>query len=1334
MALAVRKAIPFGLSSRERDESAVLFPDALDSLRITSIATALTRELGFQVPIRLLFDCRTVGDLIAAISRIRNKVAPPESRAESLQASIRRRNRKLSFAQERMAFMHALSVGSAAYHVAFGLRLRGPIDQPALSRAIESLPRYLEVLRTRFLSSAHGIVPMVVEKTRFPLRLIDAAPGESLQVATEFSNAPFDLEAGDTARAALIREDAASALLVFALHHIVVDQWSYELLLDLLARLYAAELHHKPPAPDIELAPFFEYAQSHRSWFRTQAFHGHREYWVNRLAGARRVSFDTDRPRPNVVSFRGARRQLALPEQTWQQLEAVASRERATLAMLLFAALGMLLRNHSGCDDLVIGLPVANRNHRDSLACFGSLVNTLAVRIALVGEDSFARVLREVRRQFLDAFDHQDLPFEILIGQLHLERDPGLSPLFGVMLNMLNTPPADFSLPGIAAERVEIDRCGAQFDLTLTVDRYHTRSVWFEYATDLYSAGTIDRIMARYAALLDAILEDPGRTLNRMPQRTRREATDIRSWSLGSPELSPGIHVYELFAGAATTRLDQCAVRCGLQALTYGELQRRAAAVAAGLRQLAPQSSRVGLMLGRSTDLPVALLGALLAGVTFVPLDPTFPDERLAYIAVDAGLKLILTDSGPETGDSKWVPQGVVMRDINELASIAGAATALPTRPDDYPAYVIYTSGTTGHPKGVEISAHALANFLHAMRSRPGISETDRLLAVTTLSFDISLLELLLPLTVGAQVIIASREQARDGDALAELIQVNKVTLMQGTPSTWFQLLESDWQGSTALRALVGGEPLPEELARRLQPLVNELWNMYGPTETTVWSSCARIDDIGQGITIGTPIAGTTIEIVDGWGRPAGIGIQGEIVIGGAGLATQYLGRPELTSERFQNLALDGDRARYYRTGDIGRWTGTGQIRIQGRSDRQVKLRGYRIEPGEIEASALRIPGIRRALVTTHAESLQDVRLALYVVPNGAAAIDPAEIRGQLKAWLPDYMIPQLIVAIDSIPELPNGKVDLRRLAQLAPSAVHDSPALPPQSQDEVILHSLWRELLGIERIDRDQDFFELGGHSLLAMRLVTSVRQELQKHCTLAQVFQNPTIASLCAVLSDTAPLTSRTLVALQTEGDGVPLFCICGVQLYRPLVAQLGSESPVFATFVPMVETLDVSTLAREYLLTIRAQQHAGPYRLMGFSLGGVLAYEIAQQLRAEGEDVLQLIILDSDVPGEAATSPIRGVLQALRRALGSTVEAGAGIPDYVRAIRAYRPAPYPGRAIFVRAMQEDHFEPGYGWEDLIVQLSVIRVQAEHLALMSEERVAEWAPAFRRALVEGH
>lgn len=1310
------------------DVDSPLHVRAPDSLEITRLAVQLSCELGVTVPLRLLFECATVGELAAGIAQLAGTPDVPATTPGS-GSRDRRRSRRLSFSQERMAFMQALATGSAAYHVAFGLRLRGPLDTGALTRAIESLPRRYEVLRTRFLPAAEGIMPLPVDRPTLSLRVIStdaggaAGPEAELRIATEFCNAPFDLECGDTARAAVIRSGPETSLLVLAFHHIVIDQWSYELLLDHLSRAYAHELLGSP-APDATADTHFtDYVIRHRTWFRTHAFGNDRAYWLSQLAGTSRVTFEPDRPRGALASFRGARWRLALPERTWQQLEELALRERATLAMLLFAALALQLRNESGHSDIVIGLPIANRNHAGAPGCFGTLVNTLALRARVDGKVAFVDFLAQVRERFLEAFAHQDMPFEVLIGQLRIERDPSVSPLFGVMLNMLNTPPANVALPNLAVERVEIDRCGAQFDLTLTVDRLHTKSVWFEYATDLYEETTIDRLSQRFQNLLEAILEEPGRALDLLPQRTRTEATQVRRWSTGHAALAAHFTTYELLAAGAALRPEAVAVVSGGSTLTHAELHRRAARLASALRRETGEDAvRIGLMLGRNAGLPVALLAALRAGLSFVPLDPGFPAGRLAFIAADAGLRMILADANG-LARQDWMPPGTTLRSLEELLAHDLAplppAAAQPGRE----AYVLYTSGTTGQPKGVSIPDSALANFLHTMQRRPGMRATDRLLAVTTLGFDIALLELLLPLTAGATVVIASREQARDGHELAALIEAQRISVLQATPSTWMQLVESGWHGDGSLRALVGGEPLPRSLATALLARTGELWNMYGPTESTVWSTCSRVADDATEITIGRPVGGTGIAIVDGQDRAAGIGVHGEILIGGAGLANGYVNRGDLTAERFVTLAVDGNTSRYYRTGDLGCWTAGGELRILGRLDRQLKVRGHRIEPEDIEACASRIPGIARAHVGVTAGNAGDTRLVLYVV-GATAPPDPNAIRAHLRTWLPEYMIPQRIVPLPAIPTLPNGKVDHRRLAQLAAQAGRDATAAaPPQSADEAGLHRIWSELLGVGSIDREQDFFELGGHSLLAMQVVTRVREELQKNCTLAQVFRHPTIASLCRVLDEAPPLTTHTLVPLQEEGEGNPLFCLCGIQLYRPLVRALALDSPVLAAYVPPPPSSSVESLSRDYLALVRSQQPRGPYRLLGFSLGGVLAFEVARQLLSEGDEVEHLVILDSDVPGEDRLSAMKGVLRGVRRVLAGEDPAARAMPDYLRAIREYRPDRYAGHAIFVEATRAENFSPGYGWPDLIRHLTTLRVDSEHLELMSRQKAGALA-----------
>ncbi|MEY2855025.1 MAG: Linear gramicidin synthase subunit, partial [Pseudomonadota bacterium] len=639
-----------------------------------------------------------------------------------------------------------------------------------------------------------------------------------------------------------------------------------------------------------------------------------------------------------------------------------------------------------------------------------------------------------------------------------------------------------------------------------------------------------------------------------------------------------------------------------------------------------------------------------------------------------------------------------------------------------------------GTPKGVVVPRGALANLLFSTRGQPGLTASDRLLAITTFNFDISLLELLLPMAAGARLVIASREQALDGERLGALVRRHGITVLQGTPSTWYQLLESGWQGETGLRALVGGERLSRELAERLRPRVSELWNMYGPTETTIWSACSRVEpQDGLAITVGRPLAGTRMVVADAWGREAGIGVQGEILIAGAGVALGYLGKEAMTAERFQVFTRISPREIFYRTGDIGRWTEGGQLECLGRTDAQVKVRGYRIEPGEIESVAANVEGVSRAIVTTSASSDQDVRLLLHVQVAGKTADVVAALREELRKRLPEYMIPGAIIPVDAIPLLPNGKTDFARLPAATGIGGLSAGGEAPLSDHELALHGIWCSLLQRKAVGRHENFFELGGHSLLAMRMVTRIREDLLLHCTLSQVFRSPTIARLGAALQQTSPHTDQSLVPLQLDGSSPPLFCICGVQLYRPLALHLADKGPLFAAYVPIVvdggagapQRDSIVALGAQYMAMLREQQPAGPYRLMGFSLGGVIAYEIAQRLIDAGETVSELIILDSDAPGMGFTDRLR----SLRSLLPPSGNKPAARDDdrYLQSIRNYRAKRYTGRVVLVEATDTVHPSRSSRWRRLIPDLVHLTLHSDHLAMMSEPRVTELATLLR-------
>ena len=710
--------------------------------------------------------------------------------------------------------------------------------------------------------------------------------------------------------------------------------------------------------------------------------------------------------------------------------------------------------------------------------------------------------------------------------------------------------------------------------------------------------------------------------------------------------------------------------------------------------------------------------------------------------------------------------------DTTRLVCRAQPADQLSPDPQDWdseldpraedPAYVIYTSGSTGSPKGVVVPHGAVVNFLASMAREPGIGRQDRLLAVTTLSFDIAVLELLLPLSVGAQIVLAEQRDISDGQRLTRLMERHAVTMMQATPSTWRMLLESGWRGCPTMRVLVGGESLPPDLASALRERSAEVWNMYGPTETTVWSTCWRVDDnVTRGsVSLGAPIDNTHLYVLDSCERPCSIGVPGEICIGGAGLATGYYKRPDLDSERFFPDPFEGTPgARLYRTGDLARWTDDGHLQHMGRLDHQVKVRGHRIELGEIEARLAQHPGLAGSVILAHENAPGDVRLIAYAVPWDRMP-ESAVLRAFIREKLPDYMVPQHFVELDAIPLLPNGK--LNRAGLPAASAYSVGTRLrAPRNNMENRLADMWREILGIEELGIADDFFDLGGHSMLAVRLVGRIRDELAAPCTLPMLFRNPTIEQLArALLCIERPEDAGALVPLQPLGNKEPLFCLCGIQLYRSLAECFAPERPVFGVFVAeemafMDTTMDadrrspgVVELAARYLEAIRAKQPEGPYHLVGFSFGGVLPYEVAQQLRSAGQRIGLLAIIDSDVPGNVRYRLPFRLKRQLRRLVhfrrrrrrvptmtaAPALEAHAAVASerehgYLATMRAYEAQPYDGEALFFEATIDDE-ATSFGWRQLIRELVILRLPGNHISVLQPPLVETLAAVIQSRL----
>ena len=844
---------------------------------------------------------------------------------------------------------------------------------------------------------------------------------------------------------------------------------------------------------DLPTAPiqYRDYVIWQQQQLQSPEFEAQFEYWRRTLEGIQPLELPTDRPRPRFQTLRGTFCQTSLPATLQERLKALGHHESTTLFMTMFAGFAVLLYRLSGQSDIPIGLPVAGREHGDVEQVVGTFVNTLAMRVDLSGDPTFRELLARVRAKTLGAFANQLVPFDKLVQDLAYTRDTSRAPLVQVMFNMANVPMHGIVLDGIQLEYVPLDRGGAQFELTVSVDPEVARSVTIEYNTDLFDQKTVERFIKRYLHLLEAAVADPTTRvseLDLLPADERKQV--LQTWNATGADI-PQETFIAMFERRAAQHPDIPAVTFEGTTLSYGELASQASRLAIELQLLGVGGGViVGVCQSRSLKMLVTLLAVQKAGGVYVPLDPTLPPQRLEYMISDSGISVLV--SNRDVMGKLTIPPDVKLLDADApVVERRGHAASDPANSahNSDPAYIIYTSGSTGTPKGVVVSHGALVNFLCSMRKAPGLRETDVLAAVTTISFDIAGLELYLPLLVGASIELVSSATASDGSALAALLHSRGATVMQATPATWRMLLDADWRGASGFRALCGGETLSRELANELIPRIGELWNLYGPTETTIWSTVCRVEPCDAPIAIGRPIDNTQIYILNGR-TPAPIGVGGEICIGGAGVAIGYHKRPELTAERFEPDPFAAhSEARVYRTGDLGKWGADGQLYHLGRMDHQVKIRGFRIELGEIEAVLHSHPAVKEAVVTAQEVSPSDTRLVAYVVYERGSELTVSDLRRFLRQQLPEYMIPSMAIAINRLPLTPNSKLDRSALpAPFAPSSRPANAFDPPAPGVEAMLAGIWQQLLKIEAIGAEDNFFDLGGHSLLAVRAVAEI------------------------------------------------------------------------------------------------------------------------------------------------------------------------------------------------------------------------------------------------------
>ncbi|MFA5965612.1 MAG: amino acid adenylation domain-containing protein [Sphingomonas sp.] len=1139
-------------------------------------------------------------------------------------------------AEQSQLWLHAqMAPDMPLYNESITIHRLGKYDHHALERALSEIVRRHAIWRAAFLDVDGELQQSIADPMPITLALIDIShlpeserDAEAVRLATEDARAPIPFDTAPLFRARVVKLGEEEHRLYLTLHHIIFDGVSiYRTLVPELAALVSA-YEKGEPSPLAE--PALQYAD-YAAWQLDQADQAaidrQVETWRTILAEPLpRLDLAGDRPRAALPTHAGSMEVFLLPDALIEKLKDLARAEGATLYMVLLAAYKAMLFRYTGDEDVIVGGVTDTRRRPELQPLMGYFLNTMALRSHPSGDRPFRDYLAEVKASVIGALGATDVPFDRLIRALDIKRGTGTHPLFNTLFSI--EPPVEPFPDGWDLTQMDVTVGAAKYDLYLELDeRPEGMAGRFLYSTELFDVATIRRMIGHWTRLLEGVAADPATPLAALPMLDAAERETLAATWNDTAQPLPYGNVVDWFAAQAAVQPDAIALSHGDERWSYARLATASDTIAARLvaEGITP-GALVGLALGRSPWMVAAMLGVAKAGAAYLPLDPGFPPSRLALIAEGAKPALVLVE--PDTADA--LPEGAaplltLARDWPDTP-FEGA----PIHPESL-AYVLYTSGSTGKPKGVEIPHAALVNLLMAMQQAPGFKRGETLLAVTTLSFDIAELELWLPLVSGGTVAIASREAATDMAELIALIERVQPHVLQATPATWRGLIESGWRGAPSLRVLCGGEKLPRALADQLLPRVGELWNMYGPTETTIWSTVAKVEPGTGAIPIGHPIANTVVRVLDKAGNDLPIGAVGELLIGGRGLAVGYRGRPDLTDERF----IDHKGERLYRTGDLGRWRADGVLECLGRTDNEEKIRGFRVAIEEVEGALARLPGVSGAAVKAWPDASGERALAGYIVGPG----DAHEWRELLASSLPEYMIPTKFVSMEALPLTPNGKVDRGALPEPGVSTTRNTE--PPATPEEVRLAAIWCAVLQVEQVARYDDFFDLGGHSLLIARLLRRVQAEYNIRLPMAALFRAPRLADMAELIATgRAAEKASPIVPIQPHGTQRPLLWLDGGSTFLPLSERLGNDQPFLGISVDAIleqaggcpkKLEDAAVLVAA---TLREAQPKGPYRIGGWCTSGILAYAVAQQMRADGDEVELLMLVHAFHPGKART----------------------------------------------------------------------------------------------------
>ena len=1363
------------------------------SLLAMLLASRIQERMGAEIPVRAIFEHSTVARLAQFLSQLQSTETRPP-----LIPRQRPGHLPLSHAQRRLWFIHQLQETTSEYNLPEALRLRGELDRRALERAINTIVERHEILRTHFAEIEGEPRQIIVPHLPIEIPCEDFSSMEEAErwervnsALREESTEAFDLAHGPLLRVKLLKLGEQDHILLRTLHHIISDAWSQNVFKQEFMVLYdafrAGEENPLQPLP----LQYADFALWQHAWLDDRAVAQELDYWRKQLAGIpEQLEQPRDRPRPAFQTFVADVYSLIVPSAKMKLVKRAGESNDATLYMTLLAAFALLLQRHSGETDIVIGSPIANRTGPQLEQMIGFLVNTLVLRVRVNPLQSFQELLRCARDTALEAFQHQDLPFERLVEELAAHRSLSTTPIFQVLFGLHHAPLRAQRLKGIEVEPVAIPDHWVRFDLELHAfeSEQQTEFYWM-YNRDLFDRWRMLRMAGQYGRLLEQIANAPDQSVGYIDLLDPAEREQvITEWNDRSVSAGDDL-LHRMFAQQAERTPQAIALSYEQQSCTYAELDCRANQLARYLlkQQVGPEV-RVGICLERSMETVLAVLGVLKAGGAYLPLDPHAPAERLAYIIQDAGARVILTSSEMEERLPRDQANLVFLdRDWTRIETEGETNLPLPASSANA-AYVIYTSGSTGKPKGVVVTHENVVRLFSATQRWFNFNAADVWTLFHSYAFDFSVWEIWGALLYGGRLVVVPYWVTRSPESFYELLKTKKVTVLNQTPSAFRQL--SDFEQASGLSGhdlslrlvIFGGEALEMSSLRswftRHGDALPQMVNMYGITETTVHVTFKRLtaETANESASlIGERIPDLQTYILDEFMQPTGIGIPGELYVGGAGLARAYLNRPELSAQRFVPHPFSkAPGERLYRSGDLARYRTDGELEYLGRIDQQVKIRGHRIELGEIESVLGRAHGVKQCAVIAREDTGLGPQLVAYIEPAQGAAINPEDVRKEMGRVLPDYMLPAAFVALEKIPITVNGKLDRRALP--APERQRERYRAPGNPQEQKLCE-LFAEVLGIEQVGVDDNFFALGGHSLIAPRLVSRIRDTLGVSLSLRALFESPTVAELSLRIHSGVSSKSALdqVLTLNAQGDLPPLFCLHGGSGlswgYAGLVRELGPNRPVYGIQAAGLDTdsvfpATIEEMAASYASFIRKIQPRGPYYMVGMSLGGLVAHAIACQLQLEGEELGCLAIMDSylAVPGEVALDPElielfelvqfdTEHLKGKRVSIPTVVEVARQVGHVIGLLEAkqiermlqflkhanmlrltFRPDAFRGNILFFAATQgrPDFFSP-VQWSNYVTgEIKVHELHCRHPRITDPEQIAIIGKVLRNYLKE--